>query len=140
MCGGVQAIQDEAQRMQGHPRLSFSCGQHSLAMLYIVDALCSMAKPHQRSLQDKARASLRKTFGQALPELVRLLATPCNCEKVRPQSECFAHASPDVGDSLQTWHSLSFAGMTWSCMFAEPTSALVNPLVRVVPHTLTACR
>jgi hypothetical protein len=81
-CKVMQAIQREAQRVQDQPRLSFSVGQHCLAMLYAVDAMCSMAKKGQKALPDKMRVKLRKHFSAVLPELVHLLATPCNCDKV----------------------------------------------------------
>lgn len=79
----VQAILSEAVQAQQLPRMSLSGGQHKLAMLYILDAVCSAAKQGQRGLQEGVRVQFRAMCSHVLAELVQRLATPLNCEKVR---------------------------------------------------------
>lgn len=79
----MQAIQAEAAQSQDLPQMSLSGGQHKLSMLYILDAVCSAAKQGQRGLQEKVRVQFRAMCSQILAQLVQMLATPVNCEKVR---------------------------------------------------------
>jgi hypothetical protein len=89
----LQAVQGEASRVQGSPPLSFSSGQHNLALLYLIDSLCSQGKGPQRSLNEKLRMKVRTLFARILPALVQQLATPCNCDKVLSlcQQLCLRH-------------------------------------------------
>ena len=71
-------------RIAGLPALHAAHSQHKLAMLYLIDAICSQGKASQTPAGEKLRTKLRKVFGDALPGMVENLATPCNCQKVQP--------------------------------------------------------
>ena len=83
----LQEFQAEVNRVAKDPPLHVPSSSHKLAILYLVDALCSQTKPKQRPLGEELRTQLRVAFGRALPSMVQHLATPCNCLKVRA---CFS--------------------------------------------------
>lgn len=103
----MQAVQDEAQRAQADPPLNIPGGQHKLAILYIMDAVCSVGKSGSKALQEKLRTSFRKACSQKLSDIVALLVTPLNCNKVRYLDDAAARGAdfPDASLGRAT-HSL----------------------------------
>ena len=123
LCCVLQALDAEVERAfkQGAAQLHFSSGQHRLALLYLLDAICTPARNGQAALDSRAQARLRAAVSAALPQLVQRLATPCNCDRVRtacvapePGSVCWSAPSCiALPEALAPLPSCNVQGLTW---------------------------
>ena len=84
----LQEIRDEASRRAHDPAVqadfSHAKGQHKLALMYLVDAVFLNAQmdKNDASLSIELRQAACRSISTLLPDLVRNLTTPSNCEQV----------------------------------------------------------
>jgi hypothetical protein len=80
-----QVLSEEAKRSyaDGSQQLHVGSGQHRLALLYLIDAMCcSLPKNGQAAISPHVQDRLRDSMGKVFPLLAHHLVTPVNCEKV----------------------------------------------------------
>lgn len=113
----MQAIQSEAERVRNDSPMSIAGGQHKLALLYIMDAVCSATKAGSKSLTEKQRTSFRKACSHELPAITGLLVTPLNCGKVCVGFSGRRHGASRSRKPIHTTllPSLKSDRWSWSC-------------------------
>jgi hypothetical protein len=80
----MQAFRAEAKGSfaDGSHQLHVGSGHHRLALLYLIDAICSHPRNGQAAVNPQFQERMRNCFGAVLPYLAELLVTPINCDKV----------------------------------------------------------